>query len=220
MWPIATILCICCRSPTPKPLPQRTATANSGRGGRGGQGTGYPGLRPPATPSVGVLADASRLPGEATRHQASGRRRDVQLLRVRRACASRARARNRSTITTMPRIGTRRCPLRATRPRQMRLARENSDRPQRRSGRRSTAVRRALQSFRRWPAADRGSGLQRRTVEWIYDVPCLGSSAAIKKPGIDPAFKSPCLSRRFFYERPAMIGLFVSLESYCVRATL
>jgi len=31
-----------------------------GRGGRGGQGTGYPGLLPPATPSVSVLADGSR----------------------------------------------------------------------------------------------------------------------------------------------------------------
>jgi hypothetical protein len=40
------------------------STANSGRGGRGGQGTGYPGLRPPAIPSVGVLADASRFPGK------------------------------------------------------------------------------------------------------------------------------------------------------------
>jgi hypothetical protein len=43
-------------------------TGNSGRGGRGGgrggQGTGYPGLIPPATPSVGVLADASRFPGK------------------------------------------------------------------------------------------------------------------------------------------------------------
>jgi len=35
-----------------------------GRGGRGGQGVGYPGLVPPATPSVGVLADASRFPGK------------------------------------------------------------------------------------------------------------------------------------------------------------
>jgi hypothetical protein len=40
------------------------STANSGRGGRGGQGTGYPGLRPPATPSVAVLSDASRFPGK------------------------------------------------------------------------------------------------------------------------------------------------------------
>ena len=40
-------------------------TANSGRGGRGGRGgAGYPGLIPPATPSVGVLADASRFPGK------------------------------------------------------------------------------------------------------------------------------------------------------------
>jgi len=43
-------------------------TGNSGRGGRGGrgggQGTGYPGLIPPATPSVSVLADASRFPGK------------------------------------------------------------------------------------------------------------------------------------------------------------
>lgn len=40
-------------------------TANSGRGGRGGRGgTGYPGLMPPATPSVTVLADASRFPGK------------------------------------------------------------------------------------------------------------------------------------------------------------
>ena len=39
-------------------------SANSGRGGRGGQGTGNPGLRPPATPPVGVLADASRFPGK------------------------------------------------------------------------------------------------------------------------------------------------------------
>jgi hypothetical protein len=42
-----------------------------------------------------------------------------------------------------------------------------------------------------------------------------------KKAGSsDPAFKSPCLSRRLFYERPTMIGLFMSLESNCVRATL
>jgi len=39
-------------------------SGNSGRRGRGGQGTGYPGLTPPATPSVGVLADASRFPGK------------------------------------------------------------------------------------------------------------------------------------------------------------
>lgn len=40
-------------------------TANSGRGGRGGRGgMGYPGLVPPATPSVNVLADASRFPGK------------------------------------------------------------------------------------------------------------------------------------------------------------
>ncbi|HEY6619078.1 MAG TPA: hypothetical protein VIY68_06020 [Steroidobacteraceae bacterium] len=39
-------------------------SANSGRGGRGGQGTGNPGLRPPATPPVGVLADAARFPGK------------------------------------------------------------------------------------------------------------------------------------------------------------
>jgi hypothetical protein len=42
-------------------------TASSGQsgrgGGRGGRGTGYPGLTPPATPSVSVLADASRFPG-------------------------------------------------------------------------------------------------------------------------------------------------------------
>lgn len=36
--------------------------ASSGRGGRGG--TGYPGLTPPPTPAVGVLADASRFPGK------------------------------------------------------------------------------------------------------------------------------------------------------------
>jgi len=35
-----------------------------GRGGRGGQGVGYPGLVPPATPSVSVLADASGFPGK------------------------------------------------------------------------------------------------------------------------------------------------------------
>jgi hypothetical protein len=43
-------------------------TANTGRGGgrggRGGQGMGYPGLTPPATPSVSVLTDASRFPGK------------------------------------------------------------------------------------------------------------------------------------------------------------
>jgi hypothetical protein len=40
-------------------------TASSGRSGRGGRGgTGYPGLVPPATPSVSVLADASRFPGK------------------------------------------------------------------------------------------------------------------------------------------------------------
>ena len=38
--------------------------ANSGRGGRGGHGAGYPGLIPPATPSVSLLADASRFPGK------------------------------------------------------------------------------------------------------------------------------------------------------------
>jgi hypothetical protein len=45
-----------------------TGTGNSGRGGRGGrggsQGTGLPGPMPPATPSVNVLADASRFPGK------------------------------------------------------------------------------------------------------------------------------------------------------------
>jgi hypothetical protein len=42
-------------------------TGNSGRGGRGGrgaQGAGYPAMIPPATPSVSVLADASRFPGK------------------------------------------------------------------------------------------------------------------------------------------------------------
>jgi hypothetical protein len=44
-------------------------TGNSGRGGgRGGRGggpaSGYPGLTPPATPSVSALADASRFPGK------------------------------------------------------------------------------------------------------------------------------------------------------------
>ena len=39
--------------------------ANSGRGGRGGRGgAGYPGLIPPATPSVSALAEASRFPGK------------------------------------------------------------------------------------------------------------------------------------------------------------
>jgi hypothetical protein len=45
-----------------------TGTGNSGRGGRGGRGggpgSGYPGLTPPATPSVSALADASRFPGK------------------------------------------------------------------------------------------------------------------------------------------------------------
>jgi hypothetical protein len=42
-------------------------TGNSGRGGRGGrggQGAGYPAMIPPATPSVTILADASRFPGK------------------------------------------------------------------------------------------------------------------------------------------------------------
>ena len=42
--------------------------SNSGRGGRGGRGggpaSGYPGLTPPATPSVSALSDASRFPGK------------------------------------------------------------------------------------------------------------------------------------------------------------
>ena len=39
-------------------------SGRGGRGGRGGQGTGYPGLIPPATPSVSALAEASRFPGK------------------------------------------------------------------------------------------------------------------------------------------------------------
>ncbi len=39
-------------------------SGRGGRGGRGGQGAGYPTLIPPATPPVGVLADASRFPGK------------------------------------------------------------------------------------------------------------------------------------------------------------
>jgi hypothetical protein len=35
-----------------------------GRGGRGRSGAGYPALTPPATPSVAVLADATRFPGK------------------------------------------------------------------------------------------------------------------------------------------------------------
>jgi hypothetical protein len=35
-----------------------------GRGGRGGGGTGYPALMPPATPAMGVLAEALRFPGK------------------------------------------------------------------------------------------------------------------------------------------------------------
>ena len=51
--------------------------------------------------------------------------------------------------------------------------------------------------------------------------PVFGIDRRNKKAGsYDPAFKSPCLSRRFFYERSTMIGLFMSLESNCVRATL
>jgi hypothetical protein len=41
-----------------------SANTGRGRGGRGGQGSGYPGLIPPATPSVSALADASRFPGK------------------------------------------------------------------------------------------------------------------------------------------------------------
>jgi hypothetical protein len=39
-------------------------SGRGGRGGRGGQGVGYPAVRPPATPSVGVLAEAARFPGK------------------------------------------------------------------------------------------------------------------------------------------------------------
>lgn len=39
-------------------------SGRSGRGGRGGQGTGYPAVIPPATPSVSLLAEASRFPGK------------------------------------------------------------------------------------------------------------------------------------------------------------
>jgi hypothetical protein len=39
-------------------------SGRGGRGGRGGQGNGYPGLIPPATPSVSALAEASRFPGK------------------------------------------------------------------------------------------------------------------------------------------------------------
>ncbi|HEY0800309.1 MAG TPA: hypothetical protein VGD54_05660 [Steroidobacteraceae bacterium] len=35
-----------------------------GRGGRGSQGVGSPGLRPPATPSMGALGEAVRFPGK------------------------------------------------------------------------------------------------------------------------------------------------------------
>jgi hypothetical protein len=40
--------------------------AGSGRGGRGGRGgaVGYPSQIPPATPSIGALAEASRFPGK------------------------------------------------------------------------------------------------------------------------------------------------------------
>jgi hypothetical protein len=39
--------------------------SSGGRGGRGGRGqAGYPSLMAPATPSVGVLAEASRFPGK------------------------------------------------------------------------------------------------------------------------------------------------------------
>ena len=41
-----------------------TTSSGRGGGGRGGRGTGYPGLTPPATPPVSVLADASRFPGK------------------------------------------------------------------------------------------------------------------------------------------------------------
>jgi hypothetical protein len=39
-------------------------SGRGGRGGRGGQGGGYPGVMPPATPSVSVLAEAARFPGK------------------------------------------------------------------------------------------------------------------------------------------------------------
>jgi hypothetical protein len=41
------------------------AANSNGRGGRGGRGgAGYPTLTPPATPSISLLADASRFPGK------------------------------------------------------------------------------------------------------------------------------------------------------------
>jgi hypothetical protein len=43
---------------------QAADNATGGRGGRGGRGgTGYPSPIPPATPPVGVMAEASRFPG-------------------------------------------------------------------------------------------------------------------------------------------------------------
>jgi hypothetical protein len=38
--------------------------SGNGRGGRGAQGSGYPAVIPPATPSVTLLAEASRFPGK------------------------------------------------------------------------------------------------------------------------------------------------------------
>lgn len=40
------------------------SSGRGGRGGRGGQAVGYPATIPPATPSVGVLSEASRFPGK------------------------------------------------------------------------------------------------------------------------------------------------------------
>ncbi len=102
---------------------QAAAAADStaelgGRGGRGGQGTGYPGLIPPATPSVGVLADASRFPGKQLDIKQVGGVLTFSSSGQTRVCQPGEGKKVAAPSLQCRRIGTHRCPLRATRRRQ------------------------------------------------------------------------------------------------------
>ncbi len=171
--------------------------ASSGRGGRGGRGgTGYPGLTPPPTPAVGVLAEASRFPGKLLDVKQIGGVLTFSSLGQTRVC----QPGEKSAAPSFQGLGSGRavaCGARRAAAK-VRLARENLDRAQQRAGRRSPSVRRALQHFRGRPASDRGGDLQRRTLEWIHDVARVGPIAAIKKPGHLTRLLSPHASRGAF----------------------
>ncbi len=78
-------------------------------------GVGYPALMPPATPSVSVLAEASRFPGKQLDIKQVGGVLTFTSQGQTRVCQPGDDQENAADITVTLQIGTRRCRLRATR---------------------------------------------------------------------------------------------------------